>query len=428
MPNVSGVEQSSLKKAGRARRGLAGLRRLAGPLLLVAAVAAFLAWRGRPPRVTVATPVRRDVVTSVVTTGTVKQVTLSPGSETGGRIARLLAREGQSVAEGAVLAILDTQEIAARMREARAAVEGARLKASATAPEAWRPRFEQAEAALSQARLKTAQARREWQDLHALAAGGAIPRVQAENARYALHASRLAEREAEARVAQIRRQAQIERRQAIVGVEAAEAALAGLRGQIARARVVAPAAGVITELFARAGETLAPGAPLLRIARRDRPRVEVALDEQYLGRVRPGQPVRLATDAFPEGSFEGRVEKIDPAVDPERGTITVVVAPTTTPDFLRPDMTLDVNIITGRYPNMLTLPRTALDGDGAAPRVWVVSARGQVTPRAVELEPSSGSDDATSDEVPIRRGVGPRDRVVLNPPRLRSGQRVEVLE
>jgi HlyD family secretion protein len=423
-----------MEKATPAQRLLARLRPLLLPLLVAAVAAGVFWWRQRPPRVQVTTPVRRDVVTSVVTTGMVETVTVSPGSETGGRIEQLLVRQGQVVGEGELLAVLDTGELEARLREARTQLAAARLKRAATAPEAWRPQIEQAEGALAQAKLKVAQARREWQDLKALAEGGAVPRAEAESARYALRAAEIQQRDAATRIVQLRRQAQFERRQASVGVEAAQAALATLRAQIARARIVAPAAGIVTEIHARAGETLAPGAPVVKIARRDSLRIAVQLDEQYLAQVRPGQTVRLATDAFPRHSFQGRVEKINPAVDPERGTIKVIVAPESTPGFLRPDMTLDVNIVTGHYPGMLTLPRTALDGTATSPRVWTVTEAegplpaGRAMPRPVELGPASGGSAQPSREVPIRRGISAGDRVILNPPRLRPGQRVDVVE
>lgn len=417
-----------MEKPTRFQRVYSRVRRLVLPLLVLLAVAGFLWWRQRPPRVQVTTPVRKDVVTSVVTTGMVETVTISPGSETGGRIDHLFVRQGQTVKEGELLATLDTRELQARLREAETALEAARVKQSATAAEAWRPQLDMAEAALEQARLKVAQARREWRDLQTLADGGAVPRIEADNARQALAAAQLQQREAEARLRQLRLQARGERRQAKVGVDAAQAALETLRAQVARARITAPAAGIVIELHARAGETLAPGAPLLKIARRDGVRIAVQLDEQYLAQVRPGQPARLATDAFPKQTFTGRVEKINPAVDPERGTIKVLIVPEGVPGYLRPDMTLDVNIVTGEYPGMLAVPRTALTGTASRPRVWIVAEDGRAYPREVEPGPSgaAGSEDGT--EVPIERGLAANDRVILNPPRLRPGQRVEAIQ
>jgi HlyD family secretion protein len=395
-------------------------------LLLLAVAAAIgialFAWWRRPPRVQVAQPVRRDVVTSVATTGTVETVTVSPGSETGGRIERLWVREGELVAAGQLLATLDTRELEARLREAQTALESARLKEAATSEASWRPQRELAEAAVAQARLRVGQAERDSRDLSSLAARGAVPRVDAENARVALQTARSQLQEAEARLRQLDLQARDERRQASIGVQAAQAALDTLRTQLARMRIISPVAGVVTEINARSGETLPPGGPLLKIARLDTMRIAVQLDEQYLARVHPGQTARMATDAFPNEPFEGHVEKINPAVDPERGTIKVLLRPENIPMYLRPEMTIDVNIITGRYPQALTIPRAALVGPAGARRVWVVTEDGRAEPRFVEVVLGDAGD------VAVLRGLAPDDRVILSPPRLRAGQRVFVVE
>jgi HlyD family secretion protein len=394
---------------------------LPAAIALLAAVAIW--WSQRPPRVQVVTPVRRDVVTSVATTGSVETVIVSPGSPVGGRIDRLLVREGDRVRAGDLLATLDTRELDARSREAETALEAARLKGeTAAAPETWRPQLEQGEAAVEQARLRLSHARREWHDLRVLAARGAIPRVEAENARVAVQTALLQQREAEARLRHLRTQRRTEQQQATVGIASARAALETLQTQRAAARIVSPAGGVVTEILARAGETLAPGAAIVRIARLDQMRVAVQLDEQYLGQVRIGQRARMAADAFPDQAFDGVVSKISPAVDPERGTIQVTLEPTEAPDTLRPDMTLDVNFMTGRYPNALTLPRAALAGPPEARKVWIVTADGRAEARDVTVVLGDAGD------VAVLKGIRATDRVILNPVGLRQGRRVEAHE
>jgi HlyD family secretion protein len=391
------------------------------PATVAILVAVGIWWRLRPPRVQVATPVRREVVTSVATTGTVETVTLAPGSATGGRIDRLLVSQGQRVRSGELLATLDTRELDARIREAETALEAARLKGETAASAAtWRPQMEQAETAVGQARIRVAQARRDWQDLRILAARGAIPRIEAQNARDALQAALLQQREAEARLRQLVARMRSEQQQATVGVASARAALVTLQTQRAAARIVTPADGVVTEILARAGETLPPGAAIVRIARLDQMRVAVQLDEQYLGQVRVGQHARMATDAFPDRTFDGVVSRISPAVDPERGTIQVTIQPAEVPVYLRPDMTLDVTIRTGRYPDALTLPRAALAGPPEARKVWVVTAGNRAEPRAVSVVLGDGGD------VAVLKGLLTTDRVILNPAGLRKGQRVNV--
>jgi HlyD family secretion protein len=391
------------------------------PLLLAvigaALVLALIAWWQRPPRVQTARPVWRTVVTSVATTGTVQTVVVSPSSAIGGRIEQLHARQGQRVAAGQLLATLDTGELQARLREAETALAAARARQVAVAPDTWQPQLDLARTALAQARLRVAQARRDWQDLQTLARQGAVPRVDADNARVALRAARLQEEDAGARIRQLHVQSRNETRQAGTGVATARAAIETLQAQIDRARIAAPAAGVVTEIEARAGETLAPGGPLLKIARLDSLRIAVQLDEEHLARVRPGLRALMTTDAFPDRSFEGRVEKISPAVDPEQGTIQAIVRPEAVPEYLRPEMTIDVTLVTGRYPRALTIPRAALAGPPDARKVWVV-AEGRAEPRRVEVVQGEAGD------VAVLRGLAPDDRVILHPTRLRRGQRV----
>jgi HlyD family secretion protein len=411
-----------IMKATPTKRPTTRVRQLLLLAVVVAIGIALLWWWRRTPRVEVALPVRRDVVTSVATTGTVEAVTISPGSEAGGRIERLWVREGERVAAGQLLATLDTQELQARLREAQTALEAARLKQSGTSEASFIPQRELAEAAVAQARVRVAQAERDWRDLRVLARRGAVPRVDAENARVALEMARSQFREAEARVSQLDLQIRGERAQTAVGVQSAQGALDTLRARLALARITAPVAGVITAINARSGETLAPGAPLLRIARLDTMRIAVQLDEQYLARVHPGQTARLATDAFPNDVFPGHVEKINAAVDPERGTIKVLVRPDEIPMFLRPEMTIDVNIITGQYLQALTIPRAALVGPTGARKAWVVTEDGRAEPRPVEVVLGDAGD------VAVLRGLAPEERVILNPPRLRPGQTVLVVE
>src|SRR5262245_49706716 len=174
-PRIGVTETGKMTKPTAFQRVTVRTRRL----LLLAVVAAIglalFAWSRRPPRVQVALPVRRDVVTSVATTGTVETVTASPGSETGGRIERLWVRDGERVSAGQLLATLDTRELEARQREAQTALESARLKEAASSEASWRPQRELAEAAVTQARLRVEQAERDWRDLSRLAARGAVP-------------------------------------------------------------------------------------------------------------------------------------------------------------------------------------------------------------------------------------------------------------
>jgi HlyD family secretion protein len=67
------------------------------------------------------------------------------------------------------------------------------------------------------------------------------------------------------------------------------------------------------------------------------------------------------------------VNYLAPGVDAQRGTVTIRLKVATVPAFLRQDMTVSVNVETGRRDAALALPNDALiDAGSAAPAVLVV--------------------------------------------------------
>ena len=64
--------------------------------------------------------------------------------------------------------------------------------------------------------------------------------------------------------------------------------------------------------------------------------------------------------AFRAQPFQARLSQIGPRIDWDRGVVGLRLSPENPPDFLLPNMTVDVNIEVGRYPHALTLPVAAV--------------------------------------------------------------------
>ena len=117
-----------------------------------------------------------------------------------------------------------------------------------------------------------------------------------------------------------------------------------------------------------------PGRVLLALAAQGEMRIDAGIDEKHLGLLAPGMPARALADAFPGQPFDARLTYIAPAVDPQRGTVEVRLAVPRAPDFLRPDMTVSVELLGGEKQDALVLPAGAVrDVDRAAP--WVLALR-----------------------------------------------------
>lgn len=206
---------------------------------------------------------------------------LQVGTDLGGTLVQVAVEEGQVVRRGQLLALLDPRRDEAALREARA-------------------------------RLQELEADRAFQDSE---------RRRQET----LHAQGIASRQA---LDQVRTQADLARARA----EAAAATAERLGVTLAKLRILAPIDGRVLTRLAQPGETVAAGAPLLRLARTDRLRVEAEIDEFDLARIRPGMPVGVRADGQ-ERRWQGRVEEIPEHVvgrklkpqDPARPTDTRVL-------------------------------------------------------------------------------------------------------
>jgi RND family efflux transporter MFP subunit len=152
--------------------------------LVTAGVAAWFAWREWPVKVEVAQVTRGPAIEAVYATGVVEPTVMLPvAPRAGGRLAALLADEGEAVKRGQVLARVEAadleqtvQEMAAREQLARTQFERARdLVAQKFVSPAELDRT-RAELAAAQAALRRAQAQRDYNRLVAPADGVVLRR------------------------------------------------------------------------------------------------------------------------------------------------------------------------------------------------------------------------------------------------------------
>jgi len=391
--------------------------------LVVAAIVAVAAWvilsRARGPRVTVVYATQQPLAQTLVASGRV----LSPGevslgSMLGGVIRAVHVREGERVRAGQTLVEFDDAELLAQVAQARAALQVAgtrvgqvRVVGAGVAVASVR----QAEANLTAARLT-------HERQQSLFRTGAIAATELDSARRALDVA-----ESQLRSARITAAASApggtEARGAVASRAQAEAALRVAEARLAQARVIASTGGTILRRSVEPGDVVSPGRALL-VLLSDRPlELSITPDERNLADLRLGQRAVASAEAFPARTFPAEVSYVAPAVDPLRGTIELRLRVPAPPDFLRPSMTVSVEIEVARRASALSLPADAVrDAATAAPWVLVVGAGGRTERRAVGLglrgdaayEVTSGLRTGEA-VVPVRAGAS-----------LAAGQRVRI--
>ncbi|MGH8636554.1 MAG: efflux RND transporter periplasmic adaptor subunit [Burkholderiales bacterium] len=155
--------------------------------------------------------------------------------------------------------------------------------------------------------------------------------------------------------------------------------------------------------------------------------IEVDVSEQYINRVRPGQPVEAVLDAYPEWRIPAHVITTVPSADRQKSTVRVRIGFDALDPRILPDMGVKTSFLAERAPESsnepprqrLLVPKTAVRTSGGASVVFVVR-EDRVERRAVKV----GAEDGG--QVEVAWGLSPGERVVIEgPATLVDGARVK---
>ena len=301
---------------------------------------------------------------SLEASGTIEARNIHVGSKVGGRIEKVLVREGDRVEAGQVLVTFEDHELSAALADARAAlaqstanyemmahgyraedVEEAR--ANAQQAEAAYAAFQkgyrgeqvaQVKADADRARAEALNADRNYARAKQLAADGVFSRQQLDDATAARDSAQAQLRNAEQHLQEYSsgyrqedvasakakyEQAVAVRKRTEHGYRPQEVAAAKAQMERAQAnlldaetkyrerQVLASAPSTVEVLDVRPGDLIAPNSPIALLLERDQIYVRVYIPETQFGLIRLGQSADLRVDAYPKKTFHATVEKIN---------------------------------------------------------------------------------------------------------------------
>lgn len=191
--------------------------------------------------------------------------------------------------------------------------------------------------------------------------------------------------------------------------DASAADLRKAQAALAEATISAPTAATILRRNVRRGETIAAGAPVLRIADLGRMTVELGVPERIVTRLRPGTPLALTCSAWPGIPIRGTVSEVAASATAATRLFRVRIAVANPDRRLRPGMSATVAIPGDPVPpGAMTVPLSALLAapDGRAFRVFIVGDDGLARAREVVVADVLGSAAV------VTAGLAAGDRVV----------------
>jgi len=142
-------------------------------------------------------------------------------------------------------------------------------------------------------------------------------------------------------------------------LQQAEAALETAKSRLNDATITAPIDGIIGKRFYDTGDMAAPNLPVVTIVQMDRVKVTFAATEEDLGKLSVGQKAIVTVKSYPDRSFEGKVSKISPVLDPLTRMAEVEVIIDNSQKLLKPGMYSRVEVITGVISDVIVVPRYA---------------------------------------------------------------------
>ena len=371
------------------RRAFSGLliAIVAATLLVVASVAW---WLTRPKPIAVHTVAAREVAAGSVTTllnasGYVtarREATVS--SKITGKILDVLVEEGTRVDAGEILAHLDASNTEASLRLAQAQLDSVRK-------------------ALAETDANLAFAETDLKRQHELAASKIISPADLDRA------------ESSARALRGRHERELSE------IAIAERQIDVWKQQLDDTVIRAPFPGVVTSKNAQPGEMISPMSSggftrtgvctLVDMASLE---IEIDVNESYINRVVPNQPVVATLDSYPDWQIPAHVIAIIPTADRQKATVKVRVGFEKLDPRMLPDMGVkvafqstaaDAKVAT----RAIVVPATALRQRDGRDIVWIAH-EGRAASRAVAVTAKNAS------EVTLSSGVSPGETVVVEPP------------
>jgi RND family efflux transporter MFP subunit len=363
---------------------------VAGLLVLLLAAAAAWWWFHREKPLPVRTALVRDVASDQPTTllnasGYVTARRLATvSSKVTGKIVEVLVEEGTRVQEGQILARLDDSNTQASLRLAEAQLAAVRTGLAET----------DANLALAELELR---------------------RQTELSDREIISPADLDRADATARALRGRRERQL------AEIAIAERQVDVWRQQLDDTIIRAPFAGVVTYKNAQPGEMISPMSSggftrtgVCTLVDMSSLEIEIDVNESYINRVEPNQPVIATLDSYPDWKIPARVIAIIPSADRQKATVRVRVGFDQLDPRILPDMGVKVafqsaaNGATSSQRHYI-VPRTAVRSRSGRDVVYVVR-NNRAASRAVTVVSKVGDDTTLS------AGVSTGERVIVEAP------------
>ena len=217
--------------------------------------------------------------------------------------------------------------------------------------------------------------------------------------------------------------------QAQATYDQAQAGIAKTQAIIAQKQVRAPFDGELGVRMVEVGQFLNAGTTIVSLTDLSVLYANFTVTEKGSAQLKVGQVVRVAVDAYPGRTFEGKITTIEPQIMTDTRNIRVQATIANPDHILKPGMFATTTVVLPDKPPVVTVPETAVDYTLYGDSVFLISEKtgddGKTSLSAVRTFVQTGNRIGGRAE--ILKGLKPGDRVVaVGQLKLQSGAAVAI--
>lgn len=160
---------------------------------------------------------------------------------------------------------------------------------------------------------------------------------------------------------------------ALARLRVAEADLELSRARLEKSNIVAPFDGVVGARQVSPGAFLHPGDEVASMAKMDEMRITFSAPERYVPMLRKGARVAVGVTAYPDKLWSGRIDVVEPVLDPTTRSVRIMARVANLDAKLRPGMSANISATLSERPNALTIPSEAVVAEGETFFVYIVN-------------------------------------------------------
>lgn len=177
------------------------------------------------------------------------------------------------------------------------------------------------------------------------------------------------------------------------------------RLQVEHTQIKAPISGIISDRLIKVGNMISTDQEVFKITDFDPILAVLNVPEHEMNKIQKGQQSFIQVDAISGKTFQGKVLRISPTVNPETGTFEVTVSIKDESRQLKPGMFGRVEIVYDTHRNTLMIPKNAVMNEDGTNSVYVINNK-------IAYRRTINTGYVNGDNIEVLKGLSPADTVV----------------